>query len=374
MIHPEQFITEMEKHWTHRLGNVSSQPLRDAWGQIATAFVDHIKAEESEEEKWTILQPPTGSGKSQGTAVYCGMLARHVPYEEQPGVLLVTRLISEANEMARLINELGGDPEFAVAYHCESKQVTPIQTLNRYPVVVITHRAYELAMDHLQETDQEVTIQKTWPLFHEFGFDGSRKLVVIDEALDIVEESMGELGGLKATLFWTEDALGKQFPQEFKALRGLIAVLEELRDRGEATEAGHVSGTILAREFILKLIEDGIPDFTAMRAALKRVRFDKVMLRKLRDDHLNSMLRDDHDARLKSVGHILRAWAYYMKDGKYHILNNARLLVPEGVKGAVVLDATAAVNVVYQLFDKANVVQPPAGVRNYQNVTLHVST
>jgi hypothetical protein len=47
--------------------------------------------------------------------------------------------------------------------------------------------------------------------------------------------------------------------------------------------------------------------------------------------------------------------------------------VPEEVKGAVVLDATAGCNVLYEVFEEATVLAPPPGSRSYQNVTLHVS-
>ena len=36
MIKPKDFIKEMEKHWTERLGNVSSKALRKVWYQPET--------------------------------------------------------------------------------------------------------------------------------------------------------------------------------------------------------------------------------------------------------------------------------------------------------------------------------------------------
>jgi hypothetical protein len=55
-------------------------------------------------------------------------------------------------------------------------------------------------------------------------------------------------------------------------------------------------------------------------------------------------------------------------------MNAARLIVPEEVTGAVVLDATASSSLIYQLFDhRADVIPAPANARRYDNVTLHVS-
>jgi hypothetical protein len=81
-----------------------------------------------------------------------------------------------------------------------------------------------------------------------------------------------------------------------------------------------------------------------------------------------------HDDRLRALDMIFKGWVYYAKvPNQGHTLNTARLLVPEEVKGAVVLDATATSNLIYQLFEHAKVVTPPPGVRTYRNVTLHVS-
>jgi hypothetical protein len=49
------------------------------------------------------------------------------------------------------------------------------------------------------------------------------------------------------------------------------------------------------------------------------------------------------------------------------------VLVPASKKGGVILDATAACNPVYDLFEGAMVSTPPPGTRHYRNVTMHVS-
>ena len=77
---------------------------------------------------------------------------------------------------------------------------------------------------------------------------------------------------------------------------------------------------------------------------------------------------------LKALEQITKESIYLTNYNGSLTWNSAKLLVPDEVKGAVVLDATASVNSVYKLFDKAVIWSPPEGVRNYQNVTLHVST
>src|SRR5690606_8705390 len=76
---------------------------------------------------------------------------------------------------------------------------------------------------------------------------------------------------------------------------------------------------------------------------------------------------------LSSVDALYQSWFYYNKDNSKPTFNTARLLVPKNARGAVILDATAGCNVMYELFDNAQVIEPPKGTRDYQNVTLHVS-
>jgi hypothetical protein len=77
---------------------------------------------------------------------------------------------------------------------------------------------------------------------------------------------------------------------------------------------------------------------------------------------------------LKALHYTYRAWIYCAGKGEDYTLNTARLLIPDGAKGAVVLDATADVNAVYDVGGKRfNRIPTPQGVRSYRNFTLHVS-
>jgi hypothetical protein len=366
VICPEEFVSAMEHHWTDTLKNVASDPLRAAWQQMGQHFGRHIMAHGNPDRgtEWTVLQPATGSGKSQGTAVYCAMLARYETTAEHPGVLIVTRLKADADDMADNINTLSGRAGYARAYHSDAAGPGVLESLRSFPVLVITHRAYELALDSL---GHDGTIRKTWPYFHGWGID-ERRLVVIDEALDIVEESRGELEGLRLTLAAIPEKVRVEHAYAVEAVKVAVALLERMSSR-TLSEGERLAETILLRE----RVNQGIPpDITALRKAMREVRFD-WQLRKS-DKDLSRSQWVIHDDRLRALDVILRSWVYYAKvPTQGHTLNTARLLVPEEVKGAVVLDATATANLIYELFDRAEVVEPPQGVRSYRNVTLHVS-
>jgi hypothetical protein len=362
MVPVANFVEAMENHWTSALGNVSSPALRKVWRQLGEAFNDQVRnhGDPTRETRWDVLQPPTGSGKSQGTAVYCSLLSRFTP-EDHPGVLVVVRLKSDADTMASTINDLAGS-NVAAAYHSDTKLELDIHSLWEIPVLIITHRAYEIALDLL---GPHATIPSSWPLFHDFS-GGHRKLVVVDESLAIVEESQAHLEGLRQTAAAIPQDVREEFPRELAALESWVQLLETM---AAATKDVSMQESMYVRA--AQDIDELGSDFGGLRAALKGVRFDLQTCK--HDPSERARLSQVHDARLRSLQHIVAQWVYYARVENRNTLNTARLLVPDAVKGAVVLDATASSSVLYELFEHANVLAPPPRSRSYANVTLHVS-
>ena len=170
MVDPYQFIKAMEYHWTKHLGNVSSEPLRKLWFRMAHVF-GYYAIGQAHRDEWTVLQPPTGSGKTEGTMVYCSMLSV-AARDLYPGVLIVTRLkadadhiadkineltenmsesdkrnisvvVENAGELANPLNERSGIISEAIAYHGDTKGKLNTSDLKNYPVLVITRKAHE---------------------------------------------------------------------------------------------------------------------------------------------------------------------------------------------------------------------------------------
>ena len=359
MIDPREFTNEMEKYWSRKLGNVPSEALRKVWFQLAKVFGRYAIGITHRDE-WTVLQPPTGSGKTQGTIVYCSMLPK-VAGDSHPGVLIVTRLKTDADQIAEQINALSEEKQ-AVAYHSGTKDRLKITDLKKHPVLVITHRAYELALDLL---GQDGRIQQTWSFFYDWK-DKNRRLVVIDEALDIVEHSQAALEGLRQTEATLSQSIRKRFPVEVQCLNEVVDILDsyEKRTRKEKVKEHRI---------LESLIKEGtVPDFTALRQIMREeIRYDQLLCKT--DNLEQQRLRELHDSRIRDLNNIIKSWIYYAHTEYQPTLNTARLLVPDNVQGAVVLDATASSNVLYDLFKPAEVISPPPGSRNYQNVTLHVS-
>ena len=360
MIDSREFTNEMEKYWSEKLGNVPSEALRKVWFQLAKVFGRYAIGQ-SHRDEWTLLQPPTGSGKTQGTIVYCSMLPK-VTGDSHPGVLIVTRLKTDADQISDQINGLSGNKDEAFAYHSDTKDKLKITDLKNYPVLVITHRAYELALDLL---GQDGSIQQTWPYFYDWK-DGNRRLVVIDEALDIVEHSQAALEGLRVTQGVITQSIRERFTKEVQCLNEVIDILDsyEKRTRKEKIKEHRVLESLIRDEIA--------PNFTGLRRAMREeIRYD---LQSGKNDNLEQQrLRELHDSRIRDLNNIIKSWVYYAHTEYQPTLNTARLLVPDNIQGAVVLDATASSNVLYELFPPADVITPPPGSRNYQNVTLHIS-
>lgn len=356
------FVERMDKHWTEELGNVSSPALKMTWQRMGLVFQVHITSDHDHPEfkaRWNVMSPPTGAGKTEGAVIYCSMLA-DVGDFYHPGCLIVTRLIEDCNIITERINRFGSRPT-AVAFHSESE--TKLQNLKDYPVVVITHSAYEQALDHLGSGG---TIEGTWSFFHDWMTAG-RRLVVVDECIDVVDHQELSEDNLNQTLGVLPRFVRERHPRELKAIRSMLSEMEKASARRQAGEAKE---TMLRAE---ALDESLAPDLTALIKSMDEVKFNRGVVGR-RDTAEQNKLRGRVKKVLRALHCIYRAWVFCAQKGKDYTLNTARLLVPPGTKGAVVLDATAEVNAVYDVGDAMfNRVETPEGVRTYKNFTLHVS-
>ena len=69
----EKFDDAMTKHWEDDLDIKVSPALQAGWRQTGNTFNSQIEGPRS--EQWKILQPPTGTGKTQSIVVYCALLS-----------------------------------------------------------------------------------------------------------------------------------------------------------------------------------------------------------------------------------------------------------------------------------------------------------
>lgn len=388
MVPASLFVREMKQHWKEVLLNVSNKALEDTWQQLAEAFIEHVSAHDDPDQReiWTVLGHPTGTGKTQGTILYCAMLSGLLKSSPQdhPGVLIVTKLIEEVNDIAAQINKysekyapgiVDAGP-VALAYHSDNKKDHPAVTLRSYPVLVTTHRAFELALGNISSIPSNPI---AWKNLHAF-VEGERKLIVIDEAINLIEEAQLNGDETRMLLGLIPGPLQKEYPSAVGVLEYLKSYFDYI-DKWFARrkEVKPFHDMISSGRSLLdtnKKATLAAPDFYGLSKALQRIPSVNTAWKDLVESPQGDQkLRRGIDELIKAADAIWRvAWRVNtMMEGKFTI-NTARLLVPDGLKGAVVLDATAGETVFYDIFKKAKLLPPIVGARRYNNVSLHVST
>ena len=349
MIREDSFIRKMTARW-ESLGNCISDPLKENWKQLCQTLNEQAKEGDS---LWRVLQLATGTGKSQGVAVYCSMLGE----ERAFGTLIVVRLIAQAEEMATLINELAGK-HIATARHSDNTMTNEAMAATQ--ILVVTHKAYELALDtHAKGDEQRLT------RFTDYGgnFQEKRQLVIIDECLDVVKQYQVNLEKLSLVLGAIPQRI-KREPSLIKEIDSLESLKKDL-ERASATphtKVVHHEPLALPKGFTL----------TRLRAELRKVEWDHLLYGKESVEERKAAA-DRFDKTLEDAQATLEQWNYYAKKGAKHTLNTSSLVIADESQGAVVLDATASHTLLYKLSGGRARVYPALDSRTYKNVTLHVA-
>lgn len=366
------FVETMTNRWEGQLGNQANKLLQQTWHQICSTFNRQLQS--GDNNQLQVLQPPTGTGKTQSIAVYCSMLSNlptpltpgdnrwglaDGPYH--PGVLVVTRQISDADGLAKQINKLAGEIT-AKSFHTESRLSREEMTEDT-PVLIITHAAYTNALRAKKKSEEtNSAFDGNWSLLNTW-FHSRRRLVIIDEALDLVEHFKLDVEVAKQALAFIPDYVGTKFPRQIEYLNDLIKWLQVLA-------IGNSSEKMLPKKSPLF----NNPDFTGLRKALKTVRLDRNIVRE-NNRYSNKRLHKSISDTFNAIEVMVEQWSYFSLSGVRGTVNSAQCLLPKDHNGAVIMDATASTNLLYQLFDsRVSVIPTPDGARRYDNVTLHVST
>jgi hypothetical protein len=362
LVPPQTFVDRFTLRWTEEFGMPASEPLRKLWRTMANIYQQAIIATAQDQpSRWRVLQPPTGSGKTMGAVVYCGLQAElnaSVADGVKPvGIMIVTRLKAQADEVVSQINEYVGR-QVAIADHTDHR-ATPEQ-LSNSDIVAITHEAYTRA----KKTLSGVNADRWHRLAH--WRSGRRLLTIVDEALaNVVEHSQVKLDELSRVVGHITQEMRVAHPAEVEALE----TLRECMVFQAGVNDGFGIGTALAWE------AGGVPataDLSALRAEMRKLPYDALIGRD--DAKERERLAKRYDKTLAAAEALLDQYAFMALKGKEHTFNSSALAVPLELPGPVVLDATAGVDLMYELMeDRADIVPTPRGVRDYGNVTLHVA-
>jgi hypothetical protein len=277
------------------------------------------------------------------------------------GILIVTRLISQANDMVTAINAFVGRA-VAVADHTASRAST--DQLMQSDVVVITHAAYVEATKTLTGTHAG----KWERLTHWRG--GKRLLTIVDEALcNVIEEHQITAEGLGLVLghIYATPPLCAAFAAELAVLQRLYGALGAQQGISEVMAD---NGALMAwRDGSASPAGSEPVNLSALRAAMQQLPYDKRNGKA--DEGERMQIAKRIDATLEAAMSVLDQWAYYVQSGKHPSFNTATFM---DAPGPVILDATAGRDYVYTLMgDRVSLIDIPSGVRTYTSVTLHVA-
>ena len=357
------FVDRLTDQWTTAYHNIPSDPLRKLWATMANTYQEAIiDTAACVTPKWRILWPPTGSGKTLGAKVYAALQAEQnaaTAGQKMPvGILIVTRLIAQADEMVTAINALAGR-EVAVADHTAHRATQ--EQLSESDILVITHQAYVNATQTLRDTrDGKWHRVTNWR-------GGKRLLTIIDEALcNAIEESQVTADSLSQAIGFIPHDLRATYATEVAALESLHETLGHHQGISEGSGGGARMAWDQGESPL------GSVDLSGLRAAMFKLPYDRLIGKADENDRQRIATRTDKT--LAAAEAVLDRWAYFTLKGKLPTLNSSALLVPIDAPGPVVLDATAREDFMYELMeDRAVIIPTPPGVRDYSSVTLHVA-
>ena len=221
LVSPKDFSERMDRRWAEDLNLVSSSALRALWTIMADTFQKSIinSVNGVVAAPWLILQPPTGSGKTRGACVFSAMQADlNAQGALKPvGVLIVVRLIAQADEMAAEINALAGRV-VAVAHHSD-KPATD-QEMSDSDILIITHQAY---VNSISDLGAHKYAQRSrfvaWR-------GGARLLTIVDEALaNVVENNKVTVADLAQVIGYVPPEMRYEYPEQLRVLDDLHHIL-----------------------------------------------------------------------------------------------------------------------------------------------------
>lgn len=356
-VDPEVALAAMKKLWRN-LDNEVSSPLLSSWRSMCDALNEAGQAEQS--AGWTALAMPTGIGKTLFAALYCALLPNvtlsplnYGSVALHPGVLFVTRFITEANKFAERVNELAGRKIAAAYYH---NSPMGLAQARQFPILVITHAACERHQlrDTIGSDGDAVWDQlMAWHQVH-------RTKVIIDETPNFITP-------VQANSNWLAQTLGalKWLPNtDGKIYDGLEQLLTSITDPRHGSKSRLLDKAEL--ELLMSIDTDKIRSHLATvheYALTLACGSTPTTLRAICKKTLSAL------EALQISGQV---WVGHR--GQTAQLNSATLH-PSLRKGTgVILDGTAALYTGYSLLSPpVKIVDAHAQVRHYNNVVLHVA-
>jgi len=363
-IGPDEFLKRyIKKHTDREL--IVTDKLIDTWAQNCIVFNNVINRKD--EATKFVVSAPTGSAKTENLITYCSMLPSDVK------VLISTNLTAEADRLAQAINKESGEENRAVSYH--SKKSLTKKKAEEYQIVVVSHQYYKM---NNRGTDSWETL------------GNGRDLIVIDEALDTIDEITVFQNDLVLTLNFlliyfkdikTSSMLYKNIKKFQKDVQEFSESLQGTQQYGDdklikiPTKEG-----IVEVAHPLQSYSGYIPIHVALSAEddektdlLESLKIYNLLTTET-DESKDSDFRKRIRNTLKYISALKNQFSYTTAFGGQYAIHKVIDNIPK--QSLACLDATSDVNILYKLREEHKqdllLVSSINGVRDYSNVKLHV--
>ncbi|MCC8980922.1 hypothetical protein [Bradyrhizobium acaciae] len=348
-------VKEMTTLW-RSFGLEVSSPLQDTWRRMCMALNEAGNSSVG----WTTLAMPTGIGKTQFTALYCALLeAPSLSLDNirsnnlHPGVLFVTRLVSEAKTFTDHVNKLAGRT-IAAAYYGGSD--TKLSDAANFPVLSITHAACER---HQSCGKNDSIGGNTWEQLTTWQL-GSRGKLIIDETPNFISSTRidtKELAQTIGALAWLRGANRELYANMKRLLVASTDTTVGSRNR-RITDAEfehiHSIDTALILDHLKSIDDDAITlGPNTGRTSLRKTCTDTI-------EAISGMQRN--------------GWGWISHNGLTAQIHSAALHPSLLTGSGLILDATAGLYPGYGLLSPpAKIIPAAENTRRYDNVTLHLA-
>lgn len=369
-VKPDTFVSVMAKTKGFS-GFKPSRALKQAWHEMAVTFNDCIEGKIKQDKwddwavwfkgrgflpdaQWNILTLPTGTGKTQGVINYCALLSKS---ENLVGVLIITKFTDEIERIAKEINALVGQP-VAFTDHTKKKENERLsgEEIDEAPILIISHAAYQRA---LKESLEDKNSPEKWEGFTTWK-NGQRRLVIIDECLDVVEPVEITLDTLRMIRGWVP-----YLWEGTDIVKPLDKLIEHFIEWGNQHQQEYASERISS---------DYWGSIDKSYIAILGTELRKLPLAKMitgRKDKGAMFLRCTEI--FSDIMYLLYHHSVLQKKDGIVRLRSAYVGLPLHINNAVVLDATAGLNKIYNMAGVLPYFRDiPKDVRSYKNVSLHL--
>lgn len=345
----DAYVNCMKTHWTENLELPLTDPLLRGWRQL----LDGLNTA-TETGKWQVVQLPTGAGKTQALMALC---ASRPLGHDNPGILIVTRFIKEADQLADGINRLAGRA-VALASHQGTNYTR--EQLSRSEVLIVTQAAYTAALRG-KTNDPASTLTDQYTAFHH----GQRRWFISDEEFDWIDAYDVDLAEIRAMCAHLHELAPNDDMEELLEILTIFAREVASRVAVETTD------TMLASEHIA-LLRAAFPQNVAQYLANMDAADIDIWASLDKPPRAMKRLYTDLLHKLSVISKIGCAWV--SKRGNRVHVHSAQSLLPAAKIPGVILDATAGISPTYEHFaGQVELMSRPSDIRRYDNVTLNVS-